>query len=285
MSGNSQPLFNETIRNSEKANSLAVSTLRRVIVRWAHVFGAIAAATVLVWQSKSFARPDLEPSAMALAGWGLLAVWPYGFSFLIASTTNTRTSISTLVQTMLLCLITALVCSAYAGQLFDASPHGWEIAAITVIQAFFLLVACGVGESAAEQAEFNNPQRPPAPSHKLLSTHLILALVAMGSWLMRSELWHKDYVTSHGFELASFFLLATLPYLAGAVLSWHLVTAKRRKRWAYVGILLVGTALAVANNSGIWVLQPGLLGVWLVLIIQFILFIFGAEWAVDELEG
>jgi len=113
---------------------------------------------------------------------------------------------------------------------------------------------------------------------------VILGLVAAGSWLSRADVWHWDYLRRHGFVLASYVLLATLPYLTSAVLSWRLVTANRWKPWVYLGVLMIGTALAVVNNSGIWVLQPGLLGICLVLLVQFIGFIFAAEWALDETE-
>ena len=285
LSDNSQPLFNEGIRNPQQRDSLANSAFRRTIVQWAHGFAAMAAAVVLAWQSKSFSRPDREVSVLALGGWGLLAAWPYAFSYLIASTTNIRTLISTLVQTMSLCLLTTLMCSAYSGQLFDAPLHGWDIAFATVAQAFFLVVACGLGESAARQWEVNDLEKRSGARDRILWLHVILGLVAAGSWFTRSEVGHWDYASRHGFELASFFLLAMLPYLAGAVLSWPIATASRRKRWAYVAILIVGTALAVLNNSGVWAMQPGLLGAWLVLIIQFILFIFAAEWAIEGLEG
>lgn len=277
-------LFNEEgTQPFEKADSFPIGVSRRAIVRWAHAIAAIAAAVVLVSQSEAFARPDREASALVLAGWGLLGAWPYGFSYFIASTVNTRTLISTLVQTTLLCLITTLVCSAYSGQLFDTTLHGWEIAAVTVAQAFFLLAGCGLGERAAQQVEGSNLPIPPA-RHRVVWAHAILGLVAAGSWLSRSEVWRWDYLRHNGFDLASYVLLATLPYLTSAVLSWQLVTTNRCKPWAYVGILILGTALAVVNNTGLWVLQPGLTGVWLVLMVQFIGFIFMAEWALDEAE-
>jgi len=276
MAGATLSLFHE-----EGAHAISVS--RRSIVRWTHAIAAITAAAVLVLQSGSFAGPGWEGSALALVGWGLLGAWPYGFSYLVASTTSTRTLISTLLQTMSLCLVTTLVCAAYLGQLFDAPLRPWEIVAVTVGQAFLLLVACGYGESAARQVE-DSDLPIPQTRHRVVWAHVILGLVAAGSWLSRADVWHWDYLRRHGFVLASYVLLATLPYLTSAVLSWRLVTANRWKPWVYLGVLMIGTALAVVNNSGIWVLQPGLLGICLVLLVQFIGFIFAAEWALDETE-
>lgn len=51
-----------------------------------------------------------------------------------------------------------------------------------------------------------------------------------------------------------------------------------------VGTLIGGTALAVCNNSGIWVVQPGLLGIGLVLVVQFIGFVLATEWTMDGTE-
>jgi hypothetical protein len=58
-----------------------------------------------------------------------------------------------------------------------------------------------------------------------------------------------------------------------------------QRQFAYIGILTVGTALAVVNNSAIWVLQPGVLGVCLVLMVQFIGFVLAAEWTVEGSGG
>jgi hypothetical protein len=285
MAGTTQSLFNEEgQRHLEKTNSLAPGVFRRVIVRWTHAIAAITAALVLVAQSKSMSGQDGKTSALALGGWGLLAAWPYGFSYWIASNLNTRSVISTLVQTMSLCLVTTLVCSAYVGHLFDSTLGGGEVAAVTVAQAFLLLVACGLGENAAQEIETTDQPIPPA-QQRIVLAHLILGLVAAGSWLSRSNVWHLDYMRNHGFNLASYVLLATLPYVTSAVLSWRIVAANRWRQLAYVGILIIGTALAVVNNSEIWVLQPGALGVCLVLMVQFIGFILTAEWALEGTDG
>jgi TPR repeat protein len=288
MASNSRSLFNQQgIRRFDKTESVATGVAtpgvsRSTIIRWTHAIAAITAAVVLVTQSSHISGHPSITSAPAIAGWALLAVWPYGVSYLVASAVNARRLISTLVQSMLLCLVTTLVCSAYLGHLLDWPLSVWVVVFLTVAQAFLLLMASGLGEQAAEQVEASDV--PITPYRRTLAwSHVILGLVAAGSCLARPIVEHLDS-SEYGFNVASYVLLATLPYLASALLSWQLVTASRWKPWAYVGILMIGTALAVVNNSGIWVLQPGLLGIWTVLIVQFIAFIFVAEWALDETE-
>lgn len=275
MAGTSQPLFCEA---PERAYSWASGVVRRVILRWTHTIAAITAAVVLVTQSKSMSGQGGKTSALALGGWGLLAAWPYGLSYWVAANLNTRSVISMLVQTMLLCLVTTLICSAYCGQLFNATLSGGEVPVFTVMQAFLLLAASGLGENAAREVETTD--LPTAPAQwRIVWVHAILGLIAAGSWLLRSNVWHLDYLRNDGFNLASYVLLATLPYETSAVLSWRLVLTKQWRPWAYVGILILGTSLAVGNNSGIWMTQLGATGVWLVLMVQFIGFILAAEWA------
>jgi len=125
----------------------------------------------------------------------------------------------------------------------------------------------------------------PMPPYQrpLAWAHVILGLVAAGSCLVQPIVWRLD-LSEYGFNVASYVLLATLPYLTGAVLLSRLVTANPWKPWVYVGTLIVGTALALVNNSGIWIIQPGFLGIGLVLMVQFIGFVLAAEWALDGTE-
>jgi hypothetical protein len=88
-----------------------------------------------------------------------------------------------------------------------------------------------------------------------------------------------------GVNLVTYALLAILPYVTGAVIAWRSGSLERWKTWIYIGVLIIGTAFAIVNNSGIWVLQPGILGVLLVLFIQFIGFLLAGEWALDDAEG
>ncbi len=285
MAGTTQPLFTEEgQRFLEKTNSLSPGTFRRAIVRWAHTIAAITAAMVLVIQSESVPGQDGKTSALALGGWALLAAWPYGFSYWIASNLNTRSVTSTLVQTMLLCSVTTLVCSAYGGQLFDSTLSGWEVAQLTVAQAFLLLVACGLGKKAAEEVDTTDLPVPPT-RQRIVWVHIILGLIAAGSWFSRSNVWHIDYLRNYGFNLASYVLLAMLPYVTSTVLSWRIVAANWWRQFVYIAILTAGTALAVVNNSAIWVLQPGVQGVCLVLMVQFIGFVLAAEWTVEGSGG
>jgi hypothetical protein len=281
MAGSSRPLFNEKgQRLLEKTNSSSPGAFPRAIVRWAHTIAAIMAAMTLVIQSKSVPGQEEKTAALALGGWALLAAWPYGLSYLIALNLNTRSVISTLVQTMLLCSVTTLVCSAYGGQLFDSTLSGWEVAQLTVAQAFFLLMACGLGDKAAEEVATTDLPVPPS-RRRIVWVHIILGLIAAGSWFLRSNVWNIDYLKNHGFNIASYVQLAMLPYVTSAVLSWRIAAANWWRQFAYIGILTVGTALAVVSNSAIWVLQPGVLGVYLVLMVQFIGFVLAAEWTVE----
>ena len=93
--------------------------------------------------------------ALTTSAFGLLAAWPYAISYLIATHANTRTLVSTFVQTILLCLVTVLVCSTYTGHLFHLTLTVWNIVQITATQAFLFFAACGLGEMAAEQIEIS----------------------------------------------------------------------------------------------------------------------------------
>jgi hypothetical protein len=278
-----ESLFNEEgLRRLQQPSSVELRLSRKTMVRWTHAFGAITAAVVVAMQSESFAGRGGKASVLTLVGWGFFAAWPYGLSYWFGSTVTTSL-ISTLIQTMALCLVTTLACSAYLGQLFDYTLTPWGVVAVTSAQAYLVLVAFGTGEHAAREVEGSEVPIPSA-QQSLVWAHLLLGLVAAASWLSRSTIWHVDYWRNEGFNLASYMLLAMLPYVTSAVLSWRLVTANRWKPWAFVAILVVGTALAVVNNSGIWELEPGLEGVWLVLVVQFIGFILASEWALDGTE-
>ena len=286
MAGTTRPLFtDEGQRHREKTNSLASSAFRRVIVRCTHAIAAFTAAIVLVLQSEFLhGQVGTTPGLLALCGWVLLAACPYGVSYWIASNLNTRSFISTLVQTILLCSVTTLACSAYAGQLFGSTLSEWEIAAVTVAQTFLLLTACGYGKKAAQELETTDLPIGPT-QQRIVWVHMILGLIAAGSWFSRSNVWQIAYLKAYGFNLASYVLLAMVPYVTTAILTCRFVATNWWRQVAYFGILTVGTALAVVNNSAIWVLQPGALGVCLVLMVQFIGFVLAAEWTVEGSRG
>jgi TPR repeat protein len=278
-----QSLFSERgVRYSGKTDFAPTSPYRRTVVRCAHAAAGMAAVLILAAQSRH--QRDGSSWALTTVGFGLLAAWPYAISYLIASHLNTRTFVSTLVQTILLCLVSALVCSTYTGHLFHYTLSVWNVAEATATQAFLFFIACGLGENAAAQVEI--PGLPVSNvRRRLVWGHFILGIAAAGSWLSRPEVWSSHYLRENGLDLVSYALLAILPYLMGAVIAWRNGSLEWWKTWIYIGVLIIGTALAIVNNSGIWVLQPGILGVLLVLFIQFIGFLFAGEWALDDAEG
>jgi hypothetical protein len=282
-SSSAQPLFIEQgVRDSGKTDFAPTVSYRRAVVRCAHAAAGITAVLVLAVQSHN--ERDGSSWALTTSAFGLLAAWPYAISYLIAIHANTRTLVSTFVQTILLCLVTVLVCSTYTGHLFQLTLTVWNIVQITATQAFLFFAACGLGEMAAEQIEISGLPTSSA-RRRLVWGHLILGLSAAASWLSRPEVWSWHYLRENGFDLVSYALLATLPYVAGAVIAWRSGSLEWWKLSIYVGVLALGTALAIINNSGIWVLEPGILGVSLVLLVQFIGYLFAGEWALDDAEG
>jgi hypothetical protein len=276
-----QPLFNEEgIRRLQRHAYSAPRVSCKTVVRWTHAITAIVATVVLVRQSDAISRHHGSTTVPEMAGWALLAAWPYGLSYLFASTVTARRLMSTLVQSLLLCLITTLVCSAYLGHLLGTPLSTSVVAETTGVQAFLLLSAFGLGENAAQHVEEANvgmPLRWPP----IASVHVILGLVAAGACLARPNVWRLDYWTDQGFNVASEVLLAMLPYLVGVVMAWQLVMANGWRPWAYICVLLAGTALALVNNSEIWTVQPGILGIVAVFMVQSIGFVLAAEWAVE----
>jgi hypothetical protein len=258
LSSDTQSLFSQDgVRDSgTTTNSATSSPYRRAIVRWAHAFAGITAVVVLAAQS--YHGRDSGSWALTVSGFGFLAAWPYAISYLIASHLNTRTFVSTLVQTVLLCLVTTLVCSTYTGHLFHSTLSVWNVVDITATQAFLFFVACGLGENAAGQVETSGLPLSKARRH-LVWGHFILGISAAGSWLSRPEVWSWHYLRESGLDLVSYALLAILPYVMGAVIAWRNGSLEWWRTWIYIGVLIIGTALAIVNNSGIWVLQPAFL--------------------------
>lgn len=234
-----------------------------------HVAAAILAAAVLLTHQNSTSF-----------GWIALVMWPYGWSYLVASKTNGASLIGTVVQTLLLSLITIFVCSAYVGHLLDVHLSGWVIGAVTLAQAFLLTLACSFAAAASKRVE---PSGETVPFYRLpiALAHCILGLTAAGSVFVRPAHSHLEYLVHYGFDVAGAALLALLPYVAAGLFAWRLVTANRWKPWAYLCVLVMGTAVAILNNSGTFEVQPGLLGVGLVVMVQFIAFGMVGEWALD----
>lgn len=234
-----------------------------------HLAAAILVAAAL------FSQPSRESMA-----WVALAMWPYGLSYWAASKNNDRSLIGTVVQTLLMFLVTAFVGSAYVGHVLDFPLSGWMIGVITVVQAFLLVLACGFGVTAAKAVE---PTGEPKPSYRrpILSVQILLGLIAAGSVFARPHYWNLDYLSHHGFEVAVDVLLALLPYVAVALFAWRMVTVSRWRPWVYLGGVVVGTFIAVINNCGFAAVQPGYLSVGFIVCAQSALFGYMAEWALD----
>jgi hypothetical protein len=256
-------------RNEEGA-SAAGSYLSALSVT--HFIAAILAGAVL------FSQPG-----RAALSWMVLAMWPYGLSYWIASTINARSLIGTVVQTLLLTLITALVCSAYVGHLVDFPLSGWMIGAVTVAEAFLLISACGFGVTAAKQVE---PTSEVVPSYRrsILLAQIMLGLIAAGSVFARPQYWGLESLSHYGFDVAGDVLLALLPYGAVALFAWRMVTTSRWRPWVYLGVVVIGTSIAVINNCGLAAVQPGYLSVGFIVCAQLALFGYTAEWALDGNE-
>jgi hypothetical protein len=234
-----------------------------------HLAAAILAAAVL------FTQPGREA-----LGWVPLAMWPYGLSFWVAAMNNARSLIGAVVQTLLLSLVTAIVCSAYVGHLLDFPLTGWMIGAITAAQAFLLVLASGFGVTAAKAVE---PTGEPNPSYRrpILLTQVVLGVIAAGSVFARPHYWHLEYLSHYGFDVAVDVILALIPYVAVALFAWRMITDNRWRPWVYLGVVVVGTAIAVINNCGLAAVQPGYLSVGFIVWAQLFCFGLAAEWALD----
>jgi hypothetical protein len=234
-----------------------------------HLAAAMLAAAVL------FTQPGREA-----LGWVPLAMWPYGLSFWVALENNARSLIGTVVQTLLLTLITALVCSAYVGHLLDFTLSGWMIGAITVVQAFLLVLASGIGLTAGKQVE---PTGEPGPPYRrpILFAQILLGLIAAGSVFARPNHWGLYSLSHYGFDVAADVLLALLPYGAAALFAWRMVTTSPWRPWVYLGVVVVGTSIAVINNFGLGAVEPGYLSVGFIVCAQSALFGYTAERTLD----
>jgi hypothetical protein len=171
-------LFNvDSILRMQKKGAYSSDRVRLMGLRWIHAIGATTAAIVLFDRSEIIAGKSAISFDGSAVGWVLLAVWPYGFSYLVASKLNVRSFVSTVVQATLLCLITALACNSYMGHLIDVTLNVWIIGAITVAQAFLLQSGCGLGERAAQEFGATSNATPPYRS-RILWAHIVLGLMA-----------------------------------------------------------------------------------------------------------
>ena len=240
------------------------------ILRFTHIAAGTAAAVVLVSQSS-------ERSYQAIAAWIALAAWPYALSYFIAAGAVGRNLVAVSVETLFLTLVTAFACDTYIGRTFGIHLSTWMIVASTIVQAIALMLASGFGTLGAGRVVRTIELVP----HRqlILSAHLVLGFLAASAIFMRSAVWQVEYLRRYGLDVVTHSLLALLPYVAVALFALPLVTKNRWKPWAYLGILVVGTAVAVMGNSGVIVVPQGL-----VVMAQFIGFGLAAEWALDGNE-
>jgi hypothetical protein len=240
------------------------------VTRVIHIAAGTLAVIVAVSESA-------DHSYSAIAGWITLAVWPYVVSYFVASRVVARTLSALVVESFLLTLVTVFVCDAYLGRTFESRLSTWMCAGIGVLEAIALIFASGFGALAAKRVV--RTIEPMRHRQLVLAAHIVLGSLAALAVLLRPALWHVGYLAQHGFEVATQALVALLPYGAAAFFALPLYTANRWKPKAYLGILSVGTVLAVTSNSGMIDVQQGV-----VLMAQFIGFILAAEWALDGNE-
>jgi hypothetical protein len=181
------------------------------------------------------------------------------------------------VQTLFLVLVTAFACDTYIGRTFDIHLSTWMIVASTIVQAVALVLASGFGTLGAGRVVRTIELVP----HRqlILSAHLVLGFFAASAIFMRPAVWHVEYLRRYGLDVVTHSLLALLPYVAVALFALPLVTKTRWKPWAYLGIVVVGTVVAVISNSGLADVPQGV-----VVMAQFIGFGLAAEWALDGNE-
>jgi hypothetical protein len=267
-SNSSGPIFAEVKGRDSKSSTGAPARLLRL----AHVATGIVAAAVLVTR--------LNTASM---GWIALAIWPYGLSYLAAAKVDARSWIATAVQTSLLLLLTCLTCSAYLGQ-FDLSINPWTICILTIVQGALLLIACALGAAAARLVA-TAPKPGLAYRKTILVVNILLGIVAAGAVFARPEIRRAEFLSPHSFEIVGDVLLAFLPYVGAALFSWRLARTNVVRPWVYVCIVAVGTAMAVINDIGLSVIQPGYLSVGFMVWAQLLIFGAVAGWALDGNES
>ena len=76
-------------------------------------------------------------------------------------------------------------------------------------------------------------------------------------------------------------MVAALPYSACAAFSWPLITTRVLRPWIYIGVLIIGTAVAVGNNIGAFGWSTDFFTQVEVAMFQLVGFFLAAEWALD----
>jgi hypothetical protein len=110
---------------------------------------------------------------------------------------------------------------------------------------------------------------------------ILLGFIAAGSVFARLNHWRLDYLNHYAFDVSVDVMLALLPYVAVALFAWRMVTTSRWRPWVYLGVVVVGTSIAVINNCGLAAVQPGYLNAGFIVWAQLFCFGLGAEWALD----
>jgi hypothetical protein len=273
-----QSLFNEeSISRIQKTGSLAAGDSYVRILRCTHAIAAILVAIVLVRR-----QGVAWDSGGALLGWTVLAVWPYGLSYLMASANNARSRVALVVQSLLMVFVTVLTCDAYVGHLLETRLAGWSIALATAVQAFLLLMASLAGIDAEKR--FQETTVPVPYRARVFWAHAIFGVAAAGLVFSRPEIWGGDYLHYYGLDLITNSMGAALPYAVCAGFSWGLVTASRWRPWAYLAVLLAGTALVAMAYSGNIARHATPVELFGIALVQLFAFGLAAEWALDGTE-
>ncbi len=181
------PLFNaESIARIQQRGSCTNDRSRLTSLGFINAAAALVAAVVVLSRPDFTFREFETHPGWVIAGWILLAVWPYGLSYLMASVTAVGGGIARVVHVSLLILITAVACDAYSGRLLGVGLNGWVLTGISLAQAFLLLTAGGYGALAAQRNEKSDNPMPPY-RNRVLWAHLILGFVAAIAIFARPE--------------------------------------------------------------------------------------------------
>jgi hypothetical protein len=248
--------------------------------------GLINAAAALLASFVVLSRPDFTfrefetHTGWAIAGWIMLAAWPYVLSYLIASVIAVGGGIARSVHVSLIILITAVACDAYSGRLLGIALNGWILTGISLAQVFLLLVAGGFGALAAQRIKTTNDPVPPY-RNRVLWAHLILGFVAATAFFARPEVRHLHFIQHSGIDVVTRAMIAAVPYGASAIFSWPFVTTRVWRSWIYIGVLILASIVAVGNYSGTFGWSTDFYVQGDLVLAQLIGFFLTAEWALD----
>jgi hypothetical protein len=277
-------LFNaESIARLQQRGSRTNDRSRLASLGLINAAAAMVAAVVVLARPYFTFREYETHTGWAVAGWIMLAAWPYVLSYLMASMIAVGGGIARVVHVSLLILITVVACDAYSGRLLGIALNGWVLTGISVAQAFLLLMAGGFGALAAQRIKTTDDPIPPY-RNRVLWAHLILGFVAATSIFTRPEVWHLYFIQHSGIDVVTRAMIAALPYGASAVFSWPFFTTRVWRSWMYIGVLILATMVAVGNYSGAFGWSTEFYVQGDLVLAQFIGFFLAAEWALDGEE-